>query len=809
MKPNETYLCYNCFKEIPEGNGPCPYCGFDLSENVKKYPVALEAGTVLNGRYIVGRVLGQGGFGITYLAYDQSLKARVAVKEYMPNDMAARVGTTVSVAMKSRAEDFTYGLERFNEEARTLAKFMGQPGIAGVTDYFDENGTSYFVMDYIEGISFKTYIANQGGKVSVEEALDVMIPVLRALTAVHAEGFIHRDVTPDNIYITKDGNVKLLDFGSARYSLGDKSKSLDVILKVGYAPKEQYTRRGRQGPYTDVYSCAACLYAAITGYLPPESLERLDKDTLVPPSQAGVEIPLYLERAILKGLAVQPEDRFRTAGEFLEALESQEVVELPGGPGKGQGADSGSQGQPGQQARGSQANPKKSPLTKIAAAAAAAAVAFAAVALVVSRNPPAGAGGEGGSGQDIAVQEDTQPEAPVPTVTIAGEEYPVNLEELDLSGKSLTDSDLTNLEQMTGLKSLNLEKNPDISNLTVLAGLTALEELELPSPSQISDLSPLSGLTGLTSLSMVESWGKSQQPLSLIQDYSPLAGLTGLKELSLSVINLSDFSFLDGMKGLETLRLVGSVVTEDLTYFGKFTNLKELRIYPANLKSVKGIEGLQNLEYLRITEVTEQLFLDDLTFLENMKGLQYLKLDIYGVGSLHGLEGLTQLETLQFSWPRVSTYTDLSPLKNLTNLQILVLPIPTDDTEIIYHADSLAGLTNLSELRLPCVVESLEPLKNMTNLQTLTLRGGSGDRARKTIESLPQLSGLENLTTLELYTRYLNGVDLTPVGSLTHLTSLNLYVDDSRSVDLSPLAGLPSLVNLSVNGEVMADWPPS
>ena len=809
MKPKETYLCYNCFKEIPEGNGPCPYCGFDLSENVKKYPVALEAGTVLNGRYIVGRVLGQGGFGITYLAYDQSLKARVAVKEYMPNDMAARVGTTVSVAMKSRAEDFTYGLERFNEEARTLAKFMGQPGIAGVTDYFDENGTSYFVMDYIEGISFKTYIANQGGKVSVEEALDVMIPVLRALTAVHAEGFIHRDVTPDNIYITKDGNVKLLDFGSARYSLGDKSKSLDVILKVGYAPKEQYTRRGRQGPYTDVYSCAACLYAAITGYLPPESLERLDKDTLVPPSQAGVEIPLYLERAILKGLAVQPEDRFRTAGEFLEALESQEVVELPGGPGKGQEADSGSQGQPGQQARGSQAKPKKSPLTKIAAAAAAAAVAFAAVALVVSRNPPAGAGGEGGSGQDIAVQEDTQPEAPVPTVTIAGEEYPVNLEELDLSGKSLTDSDLTNLEQMTGLKSLNLEKNPDISNLTVLAGLTALEELELPSPSQISDLSPLSGLTGLTSLSMVESWGKSQQPLSLIQDYSPLAGLTGLKELSLSVINLSDFSFLDGMKGLETLRLVGSVVTEDLTYFGKFTNLKELRIYPANLKSVKGIEGLQNLEYLRITEVTEQLFLDDLTFLENMKGLQYLKLDIYGVGSLHGLEGLTQLETLQFSWPRVSTYTDLSPLKNLTNLQILVLPIPTDDTEIIYHADSLAGLTNLSELRLPCVVESLEPLKNMTNLQTLTLRGGSGDRARKTIESLPQLSGLENLTTLELYTRYLNGVDLTPVGSLTHLTSLNLYVDDSRSVDLSPLAGLPSLVNLSVNGEVMADWPPS
>ena len=341
-------LCYNCFRELPGlpggpgpgempgpggiyAGGPCPYCGFDPEENAKKYPAALRAGTVLNNRYIVGRVLGQGGFGITYLAWDEKLAAKVAVKEYMPYEIAARIGTSVSVAMESRAEDFTYGGERFREEARTLAKFMGQPNIAGVTDYFDENDTSYFVMDYIEGISFKTYIANAGGKVSVQEALDVMIPVLRALTAVHAEGFIHRDVTPDNIYITKDGNVKLLDFGSARYSLGDKSKSLDVILKVGYAPKEQYIRRGRQGPYTDVYSCAACLYAAITGYLPPESLERLDHDGLVPPSQAGVEIPLYLERAILKGLAVQPEDRFQTAGEFLEALESRKVVELPGG----------------------------------------------------------------------------------------------------------------------------------------------------------------------------------------------------------------------------------------------------------------------------------------------------------------------------------------------------------------------------------------------------------------------------------------------------------------------------------------------
>ena len=257
-------LCYNCFQERETKEGPCPYCGFDLAENEKKFPVALRAGTVLNDRYIVGRVLGQGGFGITYLALDTQLNAKVAIKEFMPGEIATRVGgTTVSVMMETRSEEFAYGAERFQEEARTLAKFIGNPNIAGVSSYFDENDTSYFVMDYIEGISFKTYIANHGGKISVEETLNVMIPVLRALTAVHAEGFIHRDVTPDNIYITKDGMVKLLDFGSARYSIGDKSKSLDVILKVGYAPKEQYIRRSRQGPFTDVYSCAACFYAAI------------------------------------------------------------------------------------------------------------------------------------------------------------------------------------------------------------------------------------------------------------------------------------------------------------------------------------------------------------------------------------------------------------------------------------------------------------------------------------------------------------------------------------------------------------------
>ena len=457
-------LCYNCFREKPEG--PCPYCGFDLAENERKFPVALRAGTVLNGRYIVGRVLGQGGFGITYLAWDTKLEARVAVKEFMPNEIATRVGTTVSVAVESRTEDFTYGAERFQEEARTLAKFIGNPNIAAVTSYFDENDTSYFVMDYIEGISFKTYIEGRGGKVSVEEALNVMIPVLRALTAVHAEGFIHRDVTPDNIYITKDGQVKLLDFGSARYSIGDKSKSLDVILKVGYAPKEQYIRRSRQGPFTDVYSCAACFYAAITGFLPPEALERLEHDDLVPVFQCGIEIPEYLDKAILNTRSSVPEDRFQSAAEFLDAIERQQVVEVPVPGGAAASA------------------PEKKKVKPALIAGIAAAVVVVAVGIGIA----IGGGSSISNGSDYndpslppMVQSD------VPTVTIAGQEYSTDERYLEIGVNApLSQEDLDQLAHMVNLVGLYLTLSdsytvPDLSALSSIPNLQTLSIMgELP-----------------------------------------------------------------------------------------------------------------------------------------------------------------------------------------------------------------------------------------------------------------------------------------------------------------------------------------
>lgn len=314
-------ICYNCFREISDSGMVCPVCGYNPANDEGKFPMALPHGTILAGKYITGRVLGQGGFGITYVAQDYKSKQLVAMKEYLPDTMASRgANHTVTAYTGSAGENFNYGKDCFLEEAKTLAEFIGNENIVRVYSYFEEYGTAYFAMEYIEGESFQDYIKSHGGKISWEEATKFLLPVMDALIAVHSKGIIHRDVTPDNIYITKEGVVKLLDFGAARYSLGDKSRSLDVVLKHGFAPKEQYTRHGRQGPYTDVYTVGASFYFALTGKKPPDAIDRIEEDNLIPPTSLGVAIPAAAEDAILKALSIQTQERFQTMSEFKASL---------------------------------------------------------------------------------------------------------------------------------------------------------------------------------------------------------------------------------------------------------------------------------------------------------------------------------------------------------------------------------------------------------------------------------------------------------------------------------------------------------
>ena len=319
-------ICYSCFAEKSTA-GACPRCGYDPASDEGKYPIALRAGSILNGRYIVGRVLGQGGFGITYLAQDYQTKGLVAIKEYLPTEFAGRTTGTYAVQVYSgdRRENFEYGKEQFLAEAKTLAEFIGNDHIVRIYSYFEEYGTAYFAMEYIDGESLDKYMRRFGGRLTVEQANELLIPVMEALDWVHSKGIVHRDIAPDNIIVTKDGRAKLIDFGAARYSTGEKSKSLDVILKHGFAPKEQYVRRGRQGPFTDVYAMAATYYYAITGKVPPDSIERMDEDELIPPTTLGVKMSEKAEDALLKGLEVSASERYQSTGELASGLAAQPV----------------------------------------------------------------------------------------------------------------------------------------------------------------------------------------------------------------------------------------------------------------------------------------------------------------------------------------------------------------------------------------------------------------------------------------------------------------------------------------------------
>ncbi len=317
--------CMGCMAEIPEGAQFCPVCGYAAGTPARE-AYHLPPGTILQGRYIAGRVLGYGGFGVTYIGYDAALERIVAIKEFLPSTFATRIpgDTAVTVYEGNATEQFGAGLSRFVEEAQTLAQFNGIPGIVDIYDSFMGNNTAYIVMQFLKGRDVKERLTS-GGPMPYEEAREIILSICDTLAPVHARGIIHRDISPDNIYRTESGEIKLLDFGAARYESAMNSKSLSVILKSGYAPEEQYRSRGEQGPWTDVYALAATFYKMLTGQTPPDSMERAIQDELQEPSKLGAVLPESAENAILNALCVRKGDRTKTVTDFKNALLSDGV----------------------------------------------------------------------------------------------------------------------------------------------------------------------------------------------------------------------------------------------------------------------------------------------------------------------------------------------------------------------------------------------------------------------------------------------------------------------------------------------------
>ncbi|MCP4663489.1 MAG: FHA domain-containing protein [bacterium] len=328
-------LCAGCFGEKDPG-GVCLHCGYD--EAAERPALFLPLRTVLGNQYVVGRELGRpGGFGITYLAWDRNLHERVAIKEYLPRALAGRDSDGLSVRALSATDDdsFQLGFDAFRKEAQTLARFR-HPNIVRVRTWLEANDTAYMVMDYYFGETLEDFLVRQGGRVSEDKAVRLMAPVLDALRSeVHAQHYLHRDISPLNIYLARIGSQAspiLLDFGAARQSLGDRTQSLSVILKPGFAPPEQYHAMGKQGAWTDVYACAATLYRTVTGTMPPPSIDRLAEDSLMPPEQLTPGLSPGFCAALLGGLQVERENRPQTMAEFQERLESRPPEPLPGQP---------------------------------------------------------------------------------------------------------------------------------------------------------------------------------------------------------------------------------------------------------------------------------------------------------------------------------------------------------------------------------------------------------------------------------------------------------------------------------------------
>lgn len=282
----------------------------------------LKSGKILNNRYVIEKVLGEGGFGITYKGIDKLLAVEVAVKEYFPQGFVTRnnvYSEEITITQMKYEDLFQKGKERFLSEARVLAKFNKELGIVSVTDFFEENNTAYIVMEYLDGITLKDYIENNG-LLSMDDMLGLMSPLMEALDAVHKEGLIHRDISPDNIMLLSNGGIKLMDFGAARTYTEFGQKSLSIMLKHGYAPEEQYRTHGVQGPWTDIYALSATIYKCITGQTPVESLQRVLSDTLQSPSQMGIQIQPWQEYALMKGLSVRQENRYQNMREYCQDL---------------------------------------------------------------------------------------------------------------------------------------------------------------------------------------------------------------------------------------------------------------------------------------------------------------------------------------------------------------------------------------------------------------------------------------------------------------------------------------------------------
>lgn len=327
MKVNGRERCVGCMKPLT-AEGRCAYCGLQ-QDKYRPIPRCLRPGMCLRDRYVLGRVLGEGSFGISYIAWDCLLDTVVAIKEYFPASLVSRhiseedEDTNVYIYEKRESQKYQESLKKYLGEAKSLSAYYDLDGIVSVRDFFYANNTAYIVMGYVDGISVKEYV-EKNGPIEGEKFLRMLEPVIQSLAKVHQTGVLHRDISPDNMLLTRDEKLVLIDFGAARKENINMTRSMTVVFKRGFSPEEQYRTRGQQGAWTDVYALCATAYYALTGKTPDESIQRVLEDDMPSLTEmTDVDLPMQQKRAFMKGMTVDFHHRYQTMDELYQGLYQQ------------------------------------------------------------------------------------------------------------------------------------------------------------------------------------------------------------------------------------------------------------------------------------------------------------------------------------------------------------------------------------------------------------------------------------------------------------------------------------------------------
>ena len=317
--------CFGCMEEIH--GYPCPVCGFDPAQAAAPNYV-LPYGAILNGRYIVGKMLGQGGFGITYIGWDLAMERKVAIKEYYPSGQVSRNPGSRDLTWYTNEQSRQArqnGMQMFLKEARKMSKVDNLTNVVRVRDIFQENETAYIVMDFVEGETLKARL-DKTGPLTWKQAKEIFVPAMQAMEQVHQAGLVHRDISPDNLMLTPDGRVMILDLGAAKDLAINKGASSAMVVKGGFSPPEQYAQQGGSGSWTDVYAMAATMYHSLTGVVPPTAVDRMQGE---PVNWALLEtgsVPNHVIAALQNAMKLNARERTQTMAELLRQCQSETAV---------------------------------------------------------------------------------------------------------------------------------------------------------------------------------------------------------------------------------------------------------------------------------------------------------------------------------------------------------------------------------------------------------------------------------------------------------------------------------------------------